>query len=85
MNTDTGKVYDTPEEILAAQARGEKLVPVSAKVARLMKVSRASAAERLRAHRATVTAERNRQANRDNRKAKRAAMAKASRRKNRQR
>jgi hypothetical protein len=85
MNTETGKVYEGEAEIAAAFARGEKLVPVSKKVARLMKVSRATEAARLRAHRATVTAERNRQANRDSRKAKRAAMAKASRRKNRRR
>jgi len=78
MNQDTGKVYSTPEEIAAAKERGENVVPVSARVARLMKSARASEAERLRAQR---TGERNRQANRDRRKAKREALAKASRRK----
>ena len=36
MNTNTGQIYRTKEEIEAAKARGEPLVPVSDRVAEII-------------------------------------------------
>jgi hypothetical protein len=38
MNTETGQIYRTMEEILAAQQRGEPIVPVSERVARAVEI-----------------------------------------------
>lgn len=40
MNTDAGKVYDTPESIAAAQARGEELVRVANEAGKRIKEGR---------------------------------------------
>jgi len=70
MNTETGKVYTGPDEIAAAQERGEKLVPVSPRVAKLVKEARHARAHSLRALRRKrdriekASRKRNRKANR---------------------
>lgn len=38
MNTDTGAIYRTQDEIIAAQARGEPLAMVSERVARAVTI-----------------------------------------------
>lgn len=45
MNTDTGAIYRTQEAIEAAQLRGEPLVMVSERVARLMNAGRRAEAK----------------------------------------
>jgi hypothetical protein len=52
MNTETGKVYRTPEDINAAIARGERVEPVSDRVADLMAEARHIRLENLRRERA---------------------------------
>ena len=47
MNTDTGKIYRTPEEVSAARQRGEPIVEASPRVAMLMTL--AAEAERFAA------------------------------------
>lgn len=42
MNTDTGKIYYTKEEIEAARKRGEPIVPVSDEVAMAQMVGQAA-------------------------------------------
>lgn len=44
MNTETGQIYQTPETIAAAEARGEPLVRVSSRVVRLIELGRAAEA-----------------------------------------
>lgn len=51
MNSETGKVYEGPEAIAAAHARGEDLVPVSQRVVNLMLAGRAARARNLKAKR----------------------------------
>jgi hypothetical protein len=73
VNVETGKVYTGPEEVEAARARGERLVPVSDRAADLLRRGRAAKCDALRKKRRVEQLR------------KRSAMAKASRRKNRQR
>jgi hypothetical protein len=47
MNTDTGKVYRTPNDIAQAEKRGEHIVPVSERVAELVDEARRRRLEEL--------------------------------------
>jgi len=71
MNTDTGKVYDTPREVIDAMVRGEKLAQISRKAAKRLKLGRRLLAQKLRGDR------------RKQKRRKRDAIAKASRKANR--
>lgn len=81
MNINTGKVYETAETVEAAQSRGERLQPVSAEVAAIMRVKRVEllklkqeARRRERERKATTTRARSR---------RRTAVQGASRKRNR--
>lgn len=82
MNTDTGKVYRGEESIAAAKARGEKLAPVSEKVAKAMEEHRA---RQLVAAKALRAQERRTAAKASRRRTARRAIEKASRKANRRR
>ncbi len=51
MNSDTGKVYSGEKDISAAVMRGERLVPVSERAAKKIRLGRSALAERLHAER----------------------------------
>lgn len=79
MNVETGKVYTEPEAVAAAEARGEKLVPVSKRVAKLLSEARQDRAANLRDQRAAAAAAKKARGR------ARAAKQKASRKANRRR
>lgn len=54
MNTNTGRIYRTPEEIAAARARGEPLAEVSEQVADLMEHGQAAVNRKQRRYKAAL-------------------------------
>lgn len=64
MSTDTGKVYTEPATIEKARKRGEKLVPVSERVARQVLRARTAKAAVLRRRRRAKLQKASRKANR---------------------
>lgn len=51
MNTETGKIYSNEEDVVAAEKRGEPLVPVSEKAAKRIVSGRKLLAQKIRADR----------------------------------
>ena len=51
MNSDTGKVYTNDAAIADARTRGERLVPISDRAAKLLGIGRAKRLQDLRARR----------------------------------
>jgi len=71
MNTDTGKVYEGPEEVAAALSRGENLVEIGTRALRTIREGRRLLAQKIR------------NAKRRKRNRRRDALQRQSRRRNR--